>query len=95
MYVDGHEWEDVVAYHEQFVTEFLTQYVPRMYTWDNNGVKTKPLGFNSHGIQNGCFWLIPVSHNESSFHANDEQKTQWIHESQKAATESITQLASK
>ena len=86
MYIDGHEREDVVTYHQQFVSQFLTCYTPRMYTWDNAGVETKPVGFNLPGI-NGCFRIIPMTHDESTFHANDERKTRWIHESQKAAPE--------
>ncbi|KAF8225733.1 hypothetical protein L208DRAFT_413992 [Tricholoma matsutake] len=86
MYIDGHEREDVVAYRQQFVTRLLTRYAPRMYTWDNNGVETKPLEFHSPDI-NGRFRLIPVTHDESTFYANNERKTRWIHESQKAAPE--------
>ena len=86
MYIDGHEREDVVAYRQNFVSRFLTHYAPRMYTWDNEGNETKPVGFNSPDI-NGRFRLIPVTHDESTFHANDERKTRWIHESQKATPE--------
>ena len=57
-----------------------------MYTWDNEGVETKPIGFNLLGI-NGCFRIIPVIHDESTFYTNDERKTWWIHESQKATPE--------
>ena len=86
MYIDGHEREDVVAYRQKFVSQFLTHYAPWMYTWDNEGNETKPVGFNSPDI-NGRFRLIPVTHDESTFHANDERKTRWIHESQKATPE--------
>lgn len=84
MYIDGHEREDVVAYRQKFVGRFLTHYAPRMYTWDNAGNEAKPVGFNSPDIRNGRFRLIAVTHDKSTFYANDERKTQWIHESQKA-----------
>jgi hypothetical protein len=86
MYIDGHEREGVVTYHQQFVNWFLTCYTPWMHTWDNDGIEMKPIGFHSPEI-NGCFRIIPVTHDESTFYANDERKTQWIHESQKAAPE--------
>jgi hypothetical protein len=54
MYIDGHEREDIVTYHQQFVNLFLTCYTLQMYTWDNAGVETKPVGFNSPKI-NGHF----------------------------------------
>jgi hypothetical protein len=72
MYIDGHEREDVVAYHQKFVTQFFNQYAPQMYTWDHNSKETTPAaGFP---ITNNCpFQLIPVTHDKSTFFANNER----------------------
>ena len=88
MYIDGHEREDVVAYHQKFVTRFFNQYAPRMYTWDHDGKETIPAaGSPLANTNNRPFRLIPVTHDESTFFANDERKTRWVHESQKALPE--------
>lgn len=50
-------------------------FLPNMhlYTWDNNGIEMKPAG--GFLIFNQCpFWLIPMTHDESTFFANDERK---------------------
>jgi len=66
MYIDRHEHEDAVAYHKQFVTHFLMSYAFQMYTWDNDGVETKPTGFKLPDCSQP-FQLITVTHNELSF----------------------------
>jgi len=75
MYIDGHKHDDVVAYCQKFVTQFLTHYAPWMYTWDNAGNEEKLIGFNSPNVQDGHFQLITVTHDESTFFAHDERKT--------------------
>ena len=75
MYIDGHEHDDVVAYCQKFESWFLTHYATQMYTWDNTGNGEKPIGFNSPDVQDGCFQLITVTHDELTFYANDERKT--------------------
>ena len=43
MYIDGHEHDDVIAYHQKFMSQFLTRYAPWMYTWDNDENKESQL----------------------------------------------------
>ena len=82
MYLDGHEREDVVAYRNAFVDQFMKLYAPRMYTWDREGREIKPSREGFTGDLNDCpFRLILVTHNESTFHANDKRKSQWTHKS--------------
>ncbi|KAJ3739722.1 hypothetical protein DFH05DRAFT_1406735 [Lentinula detonsa] len=84
MYIDGHEREDVVEYRKGFVKRFLTQYNPRMHTWDKVGNETRPSTYvlpTPNGARS-CR-LILITHDESTFYLNDQRKTHWIHESQK------------
>ena len=88
MYIDSHEREDVVAYRQKFVTRFFIQYAPRMYTWDHDGEETIPAaGSPLANTNNRPFQLILVTHDKSTFFANDERKTPWVHESHKALPE--------
>jgi len=68
MYIDGHEHEHVIAYRECFI-ERWKGYEHRMTTYNNNGNIDKiPAGFQ---VADGCFKLILVTHNESTFYEND------------------------
>ena len=72
MYLDGHEWEDVVEYQKAFL-ECWEQYTKRMAIFDNHGNITCMLaGFP---IAGGQFHLILITHDESTFYANDCRKT--------------------
>ncbi|KIJ55781.1 hypothetical protein M422DRAFT_240406 [Sphaerobolus stellatus SS14] len=56
-----------------------------MQTYDNDGkIISTPPDIQIDG-KPAC--LILVTHDESTFYANDRRKTKWIHESQKAAPE--------
>ena len=83
MYIDGHEREDVVAYQKGFVERFAQHYAPCMYNWDCDGRETKPSrdGFTGD-LKGRPFRLILVTHDESTFYANDERKARWYHESE-------------
>ena len=82
MYIDGHEREDVVKYREEFL-ERWKEYEKRMVTYDNDGnIEHEPTGFAVP--QRGRFRLILVTHDESTFYANDHCKTQWMHATDKA-----------
>jgi len=82
MYIDGHEREDVVEYRNQFIKRWR-EYEKRMVTYDNNGnVDSIPSGFPVP--QGHRFRLILVTHDESTFYANDRRKTKWSHASEKA-----------
>ena len=83
MYIDGHEREDVVEYRRQFVARWKEN-ERRFHQWDNDGNELpRPNGFPVPGAL-GRFRLIPVTHDESVFYQNDERKTAWVHNSDKA-----------
>lgn len=76
MYIDGHEHDDIVAYRKAFVDRFINQYAPRMRTWDNEGIPKDPKGYALPVEFRGRpFRLILVTHNESTFYANDQRTT--------------------
>jgi hypothetical protein len=83
MYVDGHEREDVVAYRAAFVKRWLEEYEPRMVAYDNDGNPVKnPEGYVLEGKYRGQpFRIILVTHDESTFYANDRRKVGWSHKS--------------
>ena len=85
MYVDGHEREDVVAYRTAFVKRWLEDYEPRMVEYNNDGnVVKEPTGYELKGKYKGRpFKLILVTHDESTFYANDRRKVGWISKTQK------------
>ena len=84
MYIDGHERDDVVAYRTGFLARW-DEYTKRMVTYDHLGnVLTTPDGFCVPG---GRFRLILVTHDESTFYANDRRKTKWIHSTEKVLPE--------
>ncbi|KAH9924455.1 uncharacterized protein B0H18DRAFT_1211886 [Fomitopsis serialis] len=81
MYIDGHEREDIVAYRNGFVVHWK-EYEKCMTKFDEDGNPIEP----QHGFpvpQTGRFKLILVTHDESTFYANDRRKTKWVHESEK------------
>ncbi|KIJ31064.1 hypothetical protein M422DRAFT_90429, partial [Sphaerobolus stellatus SS14] len=80
MYIDGHEREDVVTYRMEFLQR-MKEYMRRMVTYDNDGNPFNPQGFQ---VEGGRFRIILVTHDESTFYANDRRKTAWTHSSDKA-----------
>jgi hypothetical protein len=82
MYVDGHEREDVVKYRNAFTKRWVEDYEPRMAEYDNNGDWIRmPEGNLPNGQANR---LILVTHDESTFFANERCNLGWIHPSFKA-----------
>ncbi|KAF9471175.1 hypothetical protein BDN70DRAFT_763229, partial [Pholiota conissans] len=76
MFVDGHEREDVVQYRDEFISRWK-EYEKRFVKFDNDGNQTNNLvGFPV--LQVGRFCLILVTHDESTFYANDRRKKMWI-----------------
>jgi hypothetical protein len=75
MYIDGHECKDVVAYQNTFVARWA-EYEKHMVHFDNDG-NEQPItqGFNIE--QCGWFCLILVTHDESTFFAEDRHKNTW------------------
>ena len=53
------------------------------YDWDG-AVNMKPKGLYVPG---GCFWLILVTHDESTFYSNEQPKSKWTHTSEKPTPE--------
>ncbi|KAJ6615170.1 hypothetical protein B0H10DRAFT_1801954 [Mycena sp. CBHHK59/15] len=80
MYVDGHEREDVVAYRMEFIKRWFDHYEPRMVVYDNDGKVLKtPDGYVLQGNFKGQrFRLILITHDESTFYANDRRKLGWV-----------------
>ncbi|KIJ31296.1 hypothetical protein M422DRAFT_186218, partial [Sphaerobolus stellatus SS14] len=83
MYIDGHEREDVIAYRIEFLNR-MKEYFTRMAIYDNEGNAILPSGF---AVPDGCFRLILVTHDESTFYANDRRKAKWTHKDDKAVPE--------
>ena len=79
MCLDGHEHEDLVTYWKAFLDHW-EEYEKRMLTYDKDGlVNVSPAGFEVPG---SCFQLVLVTHDESTFYANDRHKTRWTHTSE-------------
>lgn len=77
MYKDGHESPEVVEYRKAFCNRWVTDYAPRMHVYGNNGeLVSNPTTVD---LRNGRFPLILVTHDESTFYANDRRKTGWHH----------------
>ena len=73
------EREDVVTYQKAFL-ECWAEYEKRMITYDKDRlVNTYPTGFTVPG---GHFRLVLVTHDVSTFYANDRCKTRWTHTSE-------------
>ncbi|KIJ44951.1 hypothetical protein M422DRAFT_251574 [Sphaerobolus stellatus SS14] len=83
MYIDGHEREDVIAYRIEFLN-CMKEYFTRMVIYDNEGNAILPSAF---AVPGGCFRLILVTHDESTFYANDRWKAKWTHKDDKAVPE--------
>jgi hypothetical protein len=85
MYIDGHEQEDVVKYQEVFVARWK-EYEKRMVLYDGDGnVLSEPQGFEV--AQGARFRLIPVTHDELTFYAEDRRKNYWHAPGQKSVPE--------
>ncbi|PCH39107.1 hypothetical protein WOLCODRAFT_85055, partial [Wolfiporia cocos MD-104 SS10] len=81
MYIDGYEHDDVIEYQSTFIKRWA-EYEKHMVTYDNDG--------NIKGLQSlrsilQLSFLYLVTHDESTFYANDHCKTKWIHSSEKSA----------
>lgn len=78
MYIDGHERDDVVKYRQEFCARWK-EYEKCMVTYDNNSnIDSIPAGFPVPG---GRFRIQLVTHDESTFAADDRCKTIWQHSS--------------
>jgi hypothetical protein len=67
-YVDGHERDDVVKYHQEVFLPRWIAFEPRLHLWSLNGEdKISLSGSTSRQL---VVWF----HNESTFYANDHRK---------------------
>jgi len=73
MYKDGHEQEDVVEYRVGFIKRFA-KYEHQMQLYDKDGATVK-----EPDLLPGEKQLWFYTHDESTFYANDQRKTQWTH----------------
>ena len=78
-FVDGHEREDVVFYHQQVFLPAWSRIEPHLCNWDKDDPNIKdtgPLPQRHHT----CVWF----HDESTFYANDRHTQRWVHRSETA-----------
>jgi len=80
MYIDGPEREDVVNYCKKVFLPFWTEIEQQMMIWNENNEATVPKLPDFPYTKR----VVLVTHDESTFYANDRRKTQWIHKSEKA-----------
>jgi hypothetical protein len=81
MYIDGHERPDIVAYRIAFVDRWKRLYEPRMIQYDNNGNVVGRLDGRDVSMprsQIGRWELILVTHDESTFYAQDRRPDRWV-----------------
>ncbi|KAK0185094.1 hypothetical protein F5146DRAFT_1105917 [Armillaria mellea] len=81
--------DDVKAYQKQLSHQWLHEYEPQMTVFDKDGkVIRLPKGFPLPAKYHGqAFELILVTHNESTFYANDRCRVKYHHISKKACPE--------
>ena len=85
MYIDGHERVDVVNYRKDFVARWA-EYEKRMVLFGNDGnIVSVPDGFPVEQV--GRFRLILLTHDESTFFAEDRRKNAWHAPSSKPTPE--------
>ena len=72
VYIDGHEREDVVRYRNEVFIPCFDRILPSLREWDETGnqlIKELPSGEKEK---------ILVTHDESTFNANDGKRRMWI-----------------
>lgn len=75
VYVDGHEREDVVAYRNTVFIPFWLQCRQRLVTFEPDGKWSKP-----QNLPVGIKPLVIVTHDESTFNANDGRRQGWVYQ---------------
>jgi len=75
VYIDGHEWEDVMVYRRDVFLPLWDSLVPRMVKFEEDGSwavpDTLPLGEEP---------VVFITHDESTFNANDGKRRIWKEE---------------
>ncbi|KAF8574367.1 hypothetical protein K439DRAFT_1649791 [Ramaria rubella] len=80
MYVDDHERADVVEYRTAVFLPFWAGIEDRMMTWSKDNQPSYPRGMPTFPQQKQ---VVLVTHDESTFYANDRRKMRWVHISEK------------
>jgi len=78
MYIDGHEREDVVEYRNDFLKRML-EHALHMVEYDKDGLEVGTLK-----LKEGQRQLVHLTHDESTFYANDQRKVTWRARDEKA-----------
>ena len=73
VYVDGHERSDVVCYRQEVFLPAFERIRPFLVTWDENGQMIMP-----QNLPLGQKPLVLVTHDESTFNANDGKRQLWM-----------------
>jgi len=79
VYVDGHEHEDVVDYCQNHFLSLWSILDSRMMTWTSDNIPLPPTLPNFPHEKR----IVLVTHDESTFYANDRCKKRWIHKDEK------------
>ena len=82
MYIDGHERDDVVKYRKNIFLPFWTKIESQMMIWNQENEVTVPQLTEFPQKKK----VVLITHDESTFYANDRKKTRWVHETEKATT---------
>lgn len=77
VYFDGHEREDVVAYRNEVFLPLWKLYERRMVIFNEDGTWEMPAT-----LQEGEKPLVFITHDESTFNANDGKRTGWMKQGQ-------------
>jgi hypothetical protein len=72
VYFDGHEREDVVKYREEVFLKAWQEHSRRFVIFKEDGSWEKP-----HGLRPNEKPLVLVTHDESTFNANDGKHRFW------------------
>jgi hypothetical protein len=73
IYVDGHERSDVTQYRQEVFLPAFERIRPFLVTWDEEGQMIMP-----QNLPPGQKPLVIVTHDESTFNANDGKRQLWI-----------------
>ncbi|KAF8436732.1 hypothetical protein BGX38DRAFT_1332954 [Terfezia claveryi] len=72
VYVDGHEWDDIVVYRQNIFLPQIEEIQSSLRQWDKDG-NIIPTCLTPEEKEK-----ILVTHNESTFNANDGKRQMWV-----------------
>jgi hypothetical protein len=81
MYVDGHKFQDVVDYRQEVFLPFWASIEDHMMTWTRENQPINPHAMLTFPEQK-C--IVLVTHDKSTFYANDRRKTRCVHATETA-----------